>query len=312
MTVNIPKFGSPPDTEESRMSKDFAIEVFQCTNQDEDRSKYVTILHASTDISKGRSEMNKITQFMQNREFDVIHKPGWDKDSDGVVDVIILGSDDARFEATYSIIRRISLGFLGIFPYWDVLWYGTDYSPQPDMPATVKPVCSNQEFSLDGICMIHANIRRRDDIAAWDGLYVVALKEIESHIDRVMGTQSTDSVYKKICRFEDKVKSDGLWGPDAELFFAAVEIIRNVRNTGAHSLTSRPKSKLANNIKKGEELMAKFDALAQKYNCPFRPRRFVLPMQPEDTAKLLKWLISLTQISVAWISGYPKPSNSNP
>ena len=313
MTVDVPKFGAPPDLEESRShhTEDFAIEVFQCTNPDEGRGKYVTILHTSTDMNETRSEMNKIVQFMMDRGFDVKHKSDLDADDNMVVDVIILGSEATRFGDAYSIIRRISMGFLGLVPYWDVLWYGTDYTPQPDMSTTMKPICSSQAFSLDGICLIQAHIRRRNDVAAWDGLYILALKEIENYIDTIMKIQSMRSATSKIREFKARVKSDNLWGPDAELFFAAVEIIRNARNTGAHPLVNLPKDKLTSMIDKGNQLIVEFDELAKKYGCPFRPPMFVLPIPPEYTAIHLKWLISLTQVTVAWISEYPEPSNSN-
>ncbi len=313
MTVDVPKFGSPPDPEESRShrTEDFAIDVFQCTNPDGDRDKYVTILHASTDMNETRSEMNEIVQFMKNRGFHVKHKPGLDTDDSMVVDVIILGSESARFGDAYSIIRRISMGFLGLVLYWDVLWYGTDYAPQPDMPDATRPICSSPAFSLDGICLMHAHIRRRNDVAAWDGLFILALKEIENCIDAIIGIQSMRNAASKVRKFEAKVKSDNLWGPDAELFFAAVKIIQNVRNTGAHTLVNLPRHKLTSMIDKGNQLIAKFDKLAKEHSCPFRPPRFVPPIPPEYTAIQLKWLISLTQITIAWISEYPKPPDSN-
>ena len=131
---------------------------------------------------------------------------------------------------------------------------------------------------------------------------------IEDYADKMMGTWNERSAYKKICKFKDRVKSDGRWGSDAELFFAAVDTIRKTRNMGSHSLSNVPGGKLEEKRDEMDELLVEFDKLAAKHGCPLRPPRFVPPVGSEHTHALLKWLTSLSQVAVVWIAEYSKLS----
>ena len=132
-------------------------------------------------------------------------------------------------DGTY-LIRRIHSDFIGLMLNWDVLWYGTDGTPRPDLPPSMQPLCSSNAFSTYGICLVHAHIRRRDDLPAWRGLFLTMLIAIEDHVDKMMDTWNERSAYNKICKFKDRVKSDACWGSDADLFFAAVDVMRITRN----------------------------------------------------------------------------------
>ena len=309
MTTNAPKFGSLPDWREfAHPMAGFHIEMFRCTDSNRVRSRYVNILHVSTDLDGTRYETNRIAQFLKEMGFDIRHEQGLEPRNGIGVDVVIVGSETARFDDAAYLIRRIPVGFLGLVLNWDVLWYGTDGTPRPDLSPGVQPLCSSNAFSTDGICLVHAHIRRRDDLSAWRGLFLTMLIAIEDHIDKMMGTWNEHSAYKKICKFKDRVKSDGRWGSDAELFFAAVDVIRITRNMGSHPLSNLPEEKLKKKGDGMDELLAKFDELAVKHGCPFRPPRSVTPMPPEHTHALLKWLTSLSQVAVVWIAEYSKLS----
>ena len=307
MTTNAPKFGSLPDWGEfAHPMAGFRIEVFRCTDNNRVRSRYVNILHVSTDLDGTCYETNRITQFLKEMGFDIRHEQGLDLRNGIDVDVVIVGSESARFEDAAYLIRRIHSVFRGLMLNWDVLWYGTDGTPRPDLPPNMKPLCSSNAFSTYGFCLVHAHIRRRDDLPVWRGLFLTMLIAIEDHVDKMMNTWNERSAYKKICKFKDRVKSDGRWGSDAKMFFAAVDVMRIARNLGSHSLSNVPKEKLK---KKGDgidELLVEFDELAVKHGCPFRPPRFVTPMSPEHTHTLLKWLTSLSQVAVVWIAEYSK------
>lgn len=305
--ADVPKFGALLDPEEDSRyhTGDFGEEMLLCTNPGGRRAKHVNILHVGTDMDGTRPEIDRIISFMKERGFSVRHKSRLDLEDRVAVHMVILGSEACRFEDARSIIWRISMGFLGVVPYWDILWYGTDYIPQPVMPAGVKPRCSNRRFSFDGIMLADAHIRRRDDVAAWDGLFIVALKEIESHMDRIMGGHDKRRVHEKTRRFKEKVKSDKRWGPDAQLFFAAAKIIRRTRNIGAHSLANLPADEIKEGTDEGNKCIAEFDKLARKYNPPIRPPMFHPPITPACAIVHLKWLIRLTQMAITWISRYP-------
>ena len=236
--------------------------------------------------------------------FDIKHELGLELVNIMDVDVVIVGSKSARFEDAAYLIRNIPVVFPGLMLNWDVLWYGTDDTPSPVLPLNVRPLCSSNTFSMWGICLIHAHIRRRDDLSAWRGLFLTMLLAIEHYADKMMGTCNERSVYKKMCKFKDRVKSDERWGSDAELFFAAVDIIRRTHNMDSHSLSNLPGEKLMEMGDEMDELLAEFDKLAAKYGYPFRPPKFVPPIPSEHTHAQLKWFTSLSQASVMWIAKY--------
>lgn len=307
MTTDAPKFGSIPDWGEfAHPMAGFRIEMFRCTDRNRVRSRYVNILHVSTDLDGMRYETNRIAQFLKDVGFDIKHELDLELRNVRGVDVVIVGSESARFEDAAYLIRRIPSVFLGLMLNWDVLWYGTDGAPRPVLPLNMRPLCSSNAFSTYGICLVHAHIRRRDDLSAWRGLFLTMLLAIEHYADRMMGTWNERSAYKKMCKFKDRVKSDGRWGSDAELFFAAVDTIRKTRNTGSHSLSNVPKEKLKKKGDGMDELLAEFDKLAVKHGCPFRPPLFVPPAGLEHTHALLKRLTSLGQVAVVWITEYSK------
>ena len=80
----------------------------------------------STDLDGARHEMDRIVQFMREKGFGVRHESGPDMRNGTGVDIVIVGSEVASREDAYYLIRHISLGFLGLALWWDVLWYGTD------------------------------------------------------------------------------------------------------------------------------------------------------------------------------------------
>ena len=307
MTTDAPKFGSIPDWGEFAHSMaGFRIEMFRCTDNNRVRSRYVNILHVSTDLDGTRYETNRIAQFLKEMGFGIRHEQGLELRNDIDVDVVIVGSESARFEDAAYLIRRIHSVFLGLMLNWDVLWYGTNGTPRPVLPLNMRPLCSSNAFSTYGICLVHAHIRRRDDLPVWRGLFLTMLIAIEDYADRMIGTWNERSAYKKIYKFKDRVKSDGRWGSDAEMFFAAVDVMRIARNLGSHSLSNVPKEKLKKKGDGMDELLVEFDELAVKHSCPFRPPGFVTPMSPEHTHALLKWLTSISQVAVAWIAEYSK------
>lgn len=61
---------------------------------------------------------------------------------------------------------------------------------------------------------------------------------------------------------KEKIKGDGHWDSEAELFFAAVEVANACRNVGAHAQAHVPKSKSADYS--GKKLQA-FNAVAAKH-----------------------------------------------
>ena len=136
MADNTPEFGSLPDRDEfNRLMEDFNEETFWFTDDTRKRANHVNILHLSTDLDGVAHQTGQIVTFMTENGF--AHMPATDTKSWSDVDMIMLGSDAARKEAAYNILWYNSFGLSGLVPYWDMLWYGTDYIPQFELtPST--------------------------------------------------------------------------------------------------------------------------------------------------------------------------------
>ena len=113
--------------------------------------------------------------------------------------------------------------------------------------------------------------------------------EIEDYIDVMLGTWKLRSV-ERIEAFKSKVKIDGRWGPDAELFFAAMDAIRNSRNTGSHPLQGVPKEELKKKVERVDHSRVEFGKLVRKHKRPFEPPMLDSP-EEEDRHTVTKWEI---------------------
>ena len=301
VAADIPIFGSPPNWDDSRNAPDLKIEMLRC----KDRSgplEPVNVLHANTNLDSVRNETGRIISIMAEMGFDVEREPNPVIKSRNDIDIALVGSEQASSDMARDLMKRMSLGFLRLVPEWDVLWYGTDYTPSPHQD--IKPLCTSSTFSLEAVCLIHAHIRRREDIVAWRGSYVSMLIEIENSIDDIMNTGGKEA-WEKIHAFEDKVRRDGRWGSEADLFFAAVAIIRDARNMASHAQDHRSEKKRREQENALKKMISCFDELADKYE------RSYLKAEYDESAsdhgyKRRKWINSIAQVAVAWIDGYAK------
>ena len=127
---------------------------------------------------------------------------------------------------------------------------------------------------------------------------------IEDHIDVMLGTWRVCSV-ERIEAFKSKVKIDGRWGPDSELFFAALDVIRNSRNTGSHPLQGVPKEELKKKVERMDHSKVEFGKLARKHKRSFEPSMFDSP-EEEDLHTVTKWETSIAQMAIEWVAEYSK------
>ena len=166
----------------------------------------------------------------------------------------------------------------------------------------MNPLCSDRNFSVESTCMIHAHIRRRDNIEMWRGLCVSMMIRIENIIDDMLNTRNKESAWTKICRFKAKVRKDSRGGTDANLFFAALAVIHDTRNIAAHPSNHAPrKRQKKTNVSK--HLMDKFNSLADMYNRPYLKFKHDTAA-PNTDYKRLKWMNGLAQVAVGWITDY--------
>ena len=305
MNIDTPTFGSEPDWNKSKIyGSSLRIEMLWCTDVRGDQSKSVNVLHASTDLESANSSMDRFILLMKEMGFDCRRESGLNTDaSSGLgadIDVVIVGSDQNHSNNANYFIQRIALGFLEIVPELDVLWYGTDYTPQ--QPQDMNLQCSNRAFSVEAACLVHSHARRRKDIAMWRGLCVSMLLRIEDIIDGMLNTWNREA-WKKIHMFEDRIRKDGRWGPDADLFFAAVAVILDARNVAAHTQDNMPAKKRQEQEAISKNLTDCFNKLAEMHRRPYLKFKHNISI-PDRAYKRLKWMNGIAQIATTWIYKY--------
>ena len=301
MAISTPRFGSMPDLDELRHNmQNFDVEIFRFTDNSRIMSKHVNILHFGTDLDEVRSEIDRIVSFMTEKGFE--HTRDKNPVSLNDADMIIMGSDAARFESANDVAEVIIFGRNGLMPYWDVLWYGTDYTPKPVFMPTMSPLCSGRTFAMDEICLIHAHIRRRDDISAMYEIYAPIMILIEGCMDNMMGTWK-ERAEDKIKAFRRRVECDGRCGHDADLFFAAMAALRRIRNIGVHSFIGMPKDDINKKLEQFKTSTVEFERLAQKYNL-----KFELPAPISDALTdahvIVKRQFCMARLALTWIVEY--------
>ena len=317
MTVSTPRFGPKLDLDEHHSHmKNFEAEMYEFADNKRERDRYVNMLHLGTDLGTARPEMDRIVRRMGKWGYGVEHKTGLDM-SDGRdlllagidTDMLIMGSDTARYASARYVLWCVGVGWFGIVPHWDVLWYGTDRVPEPyaERPnphagLATPPLCSGHKFALDAVCLAHAHIRRRDDRSALSCTYIDMVREIEGRINGlVAGAWTIRTTYKRFEEFKGKVRSDGHSGPDVELFFAALNVLLHSRNIGAHLVRGLPQEEIKKKQETSEEMFANFDGLAKRHGRLFSPPTV---SSKAESHLINKWEFSLAHMVVAWLEEY--------
>ena len=320
MTANTPRFGPKLDLDEHRSHiENFGVEMYSFADDKRERDRYVNVLHLGTDLGAARPSMERIVKFMGKWGYGVEHKTGLDLSDDrgmllaGIdTDMLILGGDAARHASAYYVLRCVSVGWFGIIPYWDMLWYGTDYQQevseewlkQHRMGPSALPLFSGRKFALDAVCLAHAHIRRRYDSSALRGSYIDTMREIEGRIDElVKGAWKSRNAAERIEKFEAKVADDGHRGPDVELFFTALDVLRNSRNDGTHITKGLPPAKVEKKKKQSDARTADFNRLANAHGRPLWPP---IVSSKADSHFAGKWESSLAQMAITWLDEYSR------
>ena len=125
-----------------------------------------------------------------------------------------------------------------------------------ELPAGYGP-----RFGLDGVCVLHAHTKMRDDIRFWEGFFAYMAGELETYLDRIISRPEKD-LDAKIRRLECDFKEAGLYGDDAGLFPAAAHLVRSIRNAFVHSQRNISAEERKRRGSKTDELFLKFGDLA--------------------------------------------------
>ena len=202
MTADTPRFGPKLDLDEHRSHiENFEVEMYSFADDRRERDRYVNVLHLGTDLGAARPGMDRIVRFMGKWGYVAERKTGLDLSDDrGVLlagidtDMFILGSDAARHASAHYVLWCVGVGWFGIIPYWDMLWYGMDYDPKPPPEWTKQyhlgpsalPLFSGRKFALDAVCLAHSHIRRRYSRSAVTGEYIGVMRDIEGRINELV------------------------------------------------------------------------------------------------------------------------------
>ena len=293
-------FGSPPADLEHWKSE-FDAEMYQCRYKGlGGKNPSLNILHIGTDLKCVSSEISKIIEFLESRSFAVnrISKPKDWSDAD----ILIIGSDMKHSMSATNMVKYLPSNF-GVITSLDVLFYGLDGKIDTKW-LVYQPMHTDRSFSTEGVCMVHSRIRRWTDDIVMRGILVAISIDIENCIDVIMDKNSNSwkdkSFAEKIAWFKKKVKVDGHLDADAdaELFFGAVDIVRDCRNTAAHQQKNDSKD-LNKEVQKNED----FFKLAIKHKrldlCPtsmIHDFKYMINMQ--------KYYIRLATWSSDWVNEY--------
>jgi hypothetical protein len=239
-TQKLPVFGKHPGVDEYKQwLAGLEVQMLRCGGLSPDGERLrVDIVHFSSNPKTAKSEMDKIVSFLTDRGLDPKLETNPTSWTDA--DVLIIGSDQAHAEQAGHLISYVP-SVLGIDRRWDVLAYSTEGMINSSAPIIDRPLCAGPKFSMDAICMIHAHLRRRIDVGTWRARLILIQIRIEMCIDEVLGWSDREFAYK-VKKFKRKITDDDMWGPDAELFFAAVEMLRDTRNLVSH-VYNRPQKR---------------------------------------------------------------------
>ena len=326
-TRTLPEFGGRITDAESNFAghmTDFSVEMFRCSRHYDGYLQEVKILHISMDLEVVQHETYKIIQYMKDEGFDVkrenYQNPVFREEWTGT-NILILGSDDGHSAQAYKLLQLVEAGLLSsVMLGWDVLLYDVSvvsgsrpvkrpaYLPRNTSSDNI--LWSDRKFSLDGICLIHAHIRRRNDAAALSGLVGDAMTAVESDIDAIMGedyekkNRQDLSIYCKIEQFKKKIKQNGGCVSEAELFFAALDVVRKSRNIALHLIQRDARRK---KLEAYSGAILRLGQLAKKHK--FDDGRGLdcdIPDPSNHNAFFVhfRWLAFLTKISIVWLGEY--------
>ena len=260
----LPVFGklpSGPNLENDFLS--LQLEMLRCTRvapKDSDTNT-VNILHMSADINSAKLELQMIVDFMKSAGFCVKRESGMM----GVLstDVVILGIDKEWLASLGGIFDTFVYG-IGLLQGWDVLLYGTSGTITTELKGSERPWCSNSSFGSLGICMLQTHLKMRDDRQFWIGFFTYMAIEVETFLDHILGTTNSH-LYDKMTDMKHMLENDGLYGPDAQLFYAAANVLRKSRNIFVHSQRNVQAAERKKQAEKADDFLQTFYETAKSY-----------------------------------------------
>ena len=277
----------------------FSLELFSCTRllPEDSEAGVVNILHVAADPYQGKPKLDQMLNYMKEIGFEVKreNKKYWK-----TADVLVFGAYQLDPNLVKVIIDEFAR-ILGLVQYWDVLVYDTKTTSK--IPPYECPIYTGQEFSQEGIHMLSSHVKLRDDVRFWEGFFAHMAIDIESYLDRVIGTKG--DLNGKIQKMEKKINNDGLCGQNSRLFIAAAHLMRNSRNMFVHSQRNMSKEEKRKCTEKLDQYMRSFCALIDFYK-----GIYLYPNTETNSVRgLIKYMIKIALFTRQWAYEYYKMSN---
>ncbi len=323
ITDGIPRFGPVLNhVEHHRHLAGFASKMYGFIHRLDPQSEAgcINVLHLTTDTTGAAyRQMQRLVAFMDRFGYHCLQTEAPLSDSAELLragrdtDVIVVGSDSASTLSDRYILRSVvgtrwlgdgfSTGWFSITPYWDMLWYRTDTDswnePQPaDERFAYPPHRAGRDFYLLATCMLHTHMLRRNDLFTLSGEHTFILEQLEWLCAGIIPGGMSDMGAKT--RFEKlgkKISQDGcdMDSVDVHLLFAALDVLRSVRNILAHPQ------------RRGGKLPDGFDSHTMLYKlAEEHDRPEVFPPDPAYNRLNHKYRRRLAHMVAAWLDEYHK------
>ena len=262
----------------------------------------VRILHVSTALDGAGPEVRKITEYMNREGFMVdppryrsrIFQRDWMR-----ADMLLLGCYSGEADRAYDILHEMERGLHGVLQTWDALWYFADGRVYWKALERMDGICSNDEFSADGIGMVHAHLRRRYDVTSRRGLFVTLERLVGDSIDRlVVADPDYDTLGCKRKRLKDKIEENWNVAGDRDwnLFLAVTDFLLKARNYSAHPYESSSFGRRMDSWKE-------FKRVASRYglDIPYRMHDGPVEADAQNRQGFMKTLTIIARMAKAWL-----------
>ena len=213
----------------------FKAKLYRCIrNSGAENDDNLHIMHISTDLDAVSDVMAEITNFLQSRGFLVMPSDVSKDYTD--VDVLIIGGDQQHIRGVKNMATTSS-SIYGLFNRFDVLVYrldgkiATGLSPMEELPLPDKL------FRFECMFAIYYNIRKWIDSVVNRGIIADRVADIESYLDSIVdwGSEKPSiDLFNMLDRFKINIKDNGRNDSNFEIFFAAMNTVRPVRNLVLH------------------------------------------------------------------------------
>ena len=287
-----------------RFGADLKYEVYQCTRKPSDcigEGDNLNIMHVSTDLTAIRDTITEIIDFLRLHSF-IVERMNVEKNWEEC-DVLIIGGDNQHMNSIKKLSSALSTT-QNMFDRFDILLYKLNGLTVSGWSSAEKLWFSDKLFKFECMFAIHHNLLRRIDHAINRGIVADICRDIELILNLIVDWNTKKpsiELFKMLEQFKTNIKSNDKYNecndPNFEIFFAAMNVVRLVRNRVLHGSYR----KLNNDIDTFG--IFEFNEAVVKH------KRVELSANPNDNnfkneMKAVKDCVRLATCSLEWIKEY--------